>query len=278
MKPETLRLVPLFTGLDDRAALDLCTLLQMRDVPASTVLFRQGDLGDALYLIEAGRVRISLQDADGHDMALAHLRSGEFFGEMALLDGKSRSADAIVTEDSRLAVLSREIFLSYLRNHPDIALALLTSFTERLRRTDELLRHRVARNLNEEEAARLTTADRAADLIAEFGGSWKFIGASIAFTIFWIVLNSLLLFSRAFDPFPYVLLNLVLGMIAGLQAPIIMMSQNRQGQKDRLRADLDYKVNLKNELLLSEVMRRLDAIEDALKNPLFQEADDSARH
>ncbi len=250
----------------------------MRDVPTSTVLFRQGDQGDSLYLIEAGRVRISLQDADGHDMALAHLRSGEFFGEMALLDGKSRSADAIVTEDSRLAVLSRENFLSYLRNHPDIALALLTSFTERLRRTDELLRHRVARNLNEEEAARLTTADRAADLIAEFGGSWKFIGASIAFTIFWIVLNSLLLFSRAFDPFPYVLLNLVLGMIAGLQAPIIMMSQNRQGQKDRLRADLDYKVNLKNELLLSEVMRRLDAIEDALKNPLFQEEDDSARH
>jgi uncharacterized membrane protein len=122
----------------------------------------------------------------------------------------------------------------------------------------------VSRNANEEEAARLTMADRAADLIAEFGGSWKFIGASILFSLFWIFLNTWLLFDRGFDPFPYVLLNLVLGMIAGLQAPIIMMSQNRQGEKDRLRADLDYRVNLKNELLLSEVLQRLTAIETAV--------------
>ena len=118
------------------------------------------------------------------------------------------------------------------------------------------LRHRVSRNANEEEEARLTVADRAADMIAEFGGSWKFIGASIAFSLLWIVFNTWFLF-RPFDEYPYVLLNLVLGMVAGLQAPIIMMSQNRQGQKDRLRADLDYRVNLKNELLLSEVLRRL---------------------
>ena len=122
------------------------------------------------------------------------------------------------------------------------------------------MRHRVSRNANEEEAARLTVADRAADMIAEFGGSWKFIGASIAFSLLWIAINTWFLF-HPFDQYPYVLLNLVLGMMAGLQAPIIMMSQNRQGQKDRLRADLDYRVNLKNELLLSEVLRRLEAIE-----------------
>jgi uncharacterized membrane protein len=103
-------------------------------------------------------------------------------------------------------------------------------------------------------------ADRAADLIAEFGGSWKFIGAAIAFSLLWIAFNSWFFF-HPFDQYPYVLLNLVLGMMAGLQAPIIMMSQNRQGQKDRLRADLDYRVNLKNELLLSEVLRRLEALE-----------------
>src|SRR5207249_3253172 len=145
--------------------------------------------------------------------------------------------------------------------NPDIAMGILTAVTQRLRRTDELLRHRVSRNVNEEEAAHLTLADRAADVIAEFGGSWKFIGASILFSLGWIFLNTWLLFNKGFDPFPYVLLNLVLGMIAGLQAPIIMMSQNRQGQKDRLRADLDYRVNLKNELLLSEVLRRLETIE-----------------
>ena len=137
---------------------------------------------------------------------------------------------------------------------------MLSALTDRLRRTDELLRSRVSRNANEEEKARLTLADRAADLIAEFGGSWKFIGVSIALIIFWIIFNSFILI-RGFDPAPYQMLNLVLAVIAGMQAPIIMMSQNRQGEKDRLRADLDYQVNLKNELSLAEVLRRLDVLE-----------------
>jgi len=122
------------------------------------------------------------------------------------------------------------------------------------------LRSRVSRNVNEEEKARLTLSDRAADLIAEFGGSWKFIGASIALIVFWIIFNSYILV-RGFDPAPYQMLNLALAIIAGMQAPIIMMSQNRQGEKDRLRADLDYQVNLKNELSLAEVLRRLDVLE-----------------
>ena len=261
MKINALRAVPLFRALDDEAANELCELLTMREVPAGTSLFHRGEPGDAMYLIENGRVRISLKDADGHDATLAEMNDGDFFGEMSLLDGHARSADATTSVGCRLAVLSRADFRSFLRKDPDIALGVLTALTHRLRRTDDLLRHRVSRNANEEEAARLTLADRAADLIAEFGGSWKFIGASIAFSLLWIVFNSWLLFTKSFDPFPYVLLNLVLGMVAGLQAPIIMMSQNRQGQKDRLRADLDYRVNLKNELLLSEVLRRLELIE-----------------
>ena len=132
--------------------------------------------------------------------------------------------------------------------------------TDRLRRTDELLRSRVSRNANEEEKARLTLSDRAADLIAEFGGSWKFIGVSMALIVFWIIFNTFILV-RGFDPAPYQMLNLALAIIAGMQAPIIMMSQNRQGEKDRLRADLDYQVNLKNELSLAEVLRRLDVLE-----------------
>src|SRR5438046_5626577 len=138
---------------------------------------------------------------------------------------------------------------------------MLSASFARLRRPDKLLEQRVSRNGNEEQQKRMTLADRAADLIAEFGGSWKFIGASIGFFIFWVLLNSWLLTGKGFDPFPYVLLNLVLGMITGLQAPIIMMSQNRQSEKDRLRADLDYHVNLKNELALTEVLRRLDVLE-----------------
>jgi uncharacterized membrane protein len=260
MKLEALRSVPLFRALDEEAAVELCELLTPHKVTAGTCLFRRGDAGESMYLIERGSIKISVKDADGHDTTLAELGNGEFFGEMSLLDGHARSADATASIDSCLAVLPRAEFRAFLRKNPDIALGILTALTHRLRRTDDLLRHRVSRNANEEEAARLTVADRAADMIAEFGGSWKFIGVSISFTIFWIILNTWFLL-QPFDQYPYVLLNLVLGMIAGLQAPIIMMSQNRQGQKDRLRADLDYRVNLKNELLLSEVLRRLEALE-----------------
>ena len=270
MTLEALRSVPLFASLDDAAATELRSLLSDRTVPQNTRLFKQGDKGDAMYLIESGRVRISIRDDDDQEVTLAELAQGDFFGEMAIIDGRQRSADAKVIEDARFAILSRESFLSFVRNNPDVALEMLSALTERLRRTDDLLRSRVSRNANEEEKARLTLADRAADLIAEFGGSWKFIGVSIALIIFWIIFNSIILV-KGFDPAPYQMLNLVLAVIAGMQAPIIMMSQNRQGLKDRLRADLDYQVNLKNELSLAEVLRRLDVLESERLPKLFEE-------
>ena len=147
-----------------------------------------------------------------------------------------------------------------MKSDPRVTLELLTALTNRLRRTDELLRHRVSRNVNQEEEARLTVADRAADRIAEFGGSWKFIITFVALLLVWMVVNTWLLIAHAFDPPPYLLLSTALNIIAALQAPIIMMSQNRQAYKDRLRANLDYQVNLKNELLLSDIIRRLDEL------------------
>ena len=270
MTLEALRSVPLFASLTDDAAKDLRSLLAEKDVPNNTRLFRQGDKGDAMYLIESGRIRISISDHDKKEVTLAELAQGDFFGEMSIIDGRQRSADAWVIEDSRLAILSRQAFLSFVRANPDVALEMLNALTNRLRRTDELLRSRVSRNVNDEERARLTIADRAADLIAEFGGSWKFIGASIALIILWIIFNTFILF-KGFDPAPYQMLNLVLAVVAGMQAPIIMMSQNRQGEKDRLRADLDYQVNLKNELSLAEVLRRLDVIESERLPKLFEE-------
>jgi uncharacterized membrane protein len=260
MTLEALRSVPLFASLDDDAARELRSLLSDKTVPQNTRLFRQGDKGDAMYLIERGRVRISIRDDEEQEVILAELAQGDFFGEMSIIDGRQRSADAKVIEDAQLAILSREAFLSFVRSNPDVALEMLSALTDRLRRTDELLRSRVSRNVNEEQEARLTVADRAADLIAEFGGSWKFIIVSIVLIIFWIIFNTFILI-RGFDPAPYQMLNLVLAVIAGMQAPIIMMSQNRQGEKDRLRADLDYQVNLKNELSLAEVLRRLDVLE-----------------
>ena len=270
MTLEGLRSVPLFASLDDPAARELRDLLTIREVGSGTRLFSKGDSGDAMYLVEKGRVRISIADTDGHEVTLADLAQGDFFGEMALIDGRSRSADAWVTENARFAILSRKDFIGFVRSNPDVALKMLGALSDRLRRTDELLRSRVSRNVNEEEAARATMADRAADLIAEFGGSWKFIGASIALIIFWIIFNSYILM-RGFDPAPYQMLNLMLAVIAGMQAPIIMMSQNRQGEKDRLRADLDYQVNLKNELSLAEILRRLDVLESERLPKLFEE-------
>jgi CRP/FNR family cyclic AMP-dependent transcriptional regulator len=270
MTLEALRSVPLFGSLDDHAATELRALLTVEDIPSGQQLFHKGDGGDAMYLIESGRIRISITDQDAQEVTLADLAQGDFFGEMALIDGRKRSADARVVQDARLAILSRPAFLAFVRANPDVALEMLSALSERWRRTDELLRSRVSRNVNEEQASRMTVADRAADLIAEFGGSWKFIGASIGLIILWIIFNSYILF-KGFDPAPYQMLNLVLAVIAGMQAPIIMMSQNRQGQKDRLRADLDYRVNLKNELSLAEVLRRLDVLESERLPKLFED-------
>ena len=270
MTLEALRSVPLFASLNDEPLTELRDLLTFRDVSASTQIFHKGDTGDAMYLIERGKVRISITDEDRHEITLAEIAQGDFFGEMSLIDGRQRSADAKVIEDARFAVLGRPDFLAFVRSHPDVALGMLGALTDRLRRTDELLRSRVSRNANEEGRKRATMADRAADMIAEFGGSWKFIAVSMALIVLWIVFNTYMV-ARGFDPKPFQMLNLLLAVIAGMQAPIIMMSQNRQGEKDRLRADLDYRVNLKNELSLAEVLRRLDVLESERLPKLFDE-------
>jgi uncharacterized membrane protein len=267
---EALRSVPLFSRLDDGAAMRLRELIVVREVPAGTLLFKVGDVGDAMFLIEAGRVRIYIHDGDGDDVTLAELAGGDFFGEMAIVDGKPRSAHAAVIEEARLAVLSRTDFLAFVRGNADVALEMVSAISERLRRTDELLRQRVSRNVNEEDEARLTWADHVADSLAAFGGSWKFITYATIFLVVWILFNTWMR-NLNFDPFPYELLGLLLGVVAGVQAPIIMMSQNRQAEKERLRADLDFQINLKNELALAEVLRRLDFLESERLPLLFAE-------
>jgi len=261
MDAATLRSVPLFASLDSKATAQLGEYLTIHDYPKSATIFRYGDPGDAMYLIDVGKVQISITDADGAVVTLAELGAGDFFGDMAMLDGQGRSANATAIDDARLAKLTRDDFLSFMRSDPRVTLELLTALTRRLRRTDELLRHRVSRNVNQEEALRMTFADRAADRIAEFGGSWKFIIFSIALFALWIGANTFLLTRKPFDAYPFILLNLALNMITALQAPIIMMSQNRQAHKDRLRSDLDYQLNLKNELALQEILDRLKTLE-----------------
>jgi CRP/FNR family cyclic AMP-dependent transcriptional regulator len=261
MTIDTLRQVPLFESLDDKTAKELSELLETLDCKAETFLFRTGDAGDAMYLIEHGKVRICVQAIDGREVTLTELGRGDFFGEMVLLTGQPRSADAVVAEDARLALLSREHFLSFMRSNPDVALEMLTALANRLRHTDELLRQSATRNVNVEEAAQFTFADRAADILAEFGGSWKFIIAAVLFFNLWVLINTWLLAKGGFDPYPYLLLSTAINMLAVLQAPIILMSQNRQSHKDRLRSEIDYQINLKNELALNEILQRLKTLE-----------------
>jgi uncharacterized membrane protein len=271
MTLEELRSVPLFAGLDDEAASELRDLLKVHEVAGGTPLFHLGDSGDAMYLIDSGRVRISVHDSFGHAVTLAELAGGDFFGEMAVLDGKARAADATVVEDARLAILARQDFLAFVRRNPEVALKMLSAITNRLRDTDELLRQRVSRNANVEEAARMTMGDRLANRIAEFGGSWRFLAVLMVLLLAWVIVNTYVIPKLEIDPYPYQLLGLVLGVIAGVQAPIIMMSQNRQGDKDRLRADLDFQINLKNEISLAEILRRLDVLESERLPLLFDE-------
>jgi len=271
MTIDNLRQVPLFESLDDGAAKQLCDLLETLDCEKQKVLFRAGEAGDAMYIIERGKVRISVDATDGRELTLTELGRGDFFGEMALFDGQPRSANATASEESRLAVLSRQHFLSFImRGNPNVALEMMTALANRLRHTDELLRHSATRNVNVEEAARLTFADRAADIIAEFGGSWKFILSGVVFLNAWVLLNTWLLMDKGFDPYPYLFLCVVLNMVQAVQAPIIMMSQNRQAHKDRLRSDLDYQLNLKNELALQEILERLKIIERDYLRPRSQ--------
>jgi len=275
MNVETLRQVPLFESLDDGASHELCDLLENLDCKAGTVLFRAGDEGDAMYLIEEGKVRICVRAKDGQEVTLTELHRGDFFGEMVLLDGKPRSADAHVAENARLAVLSREHFLSFVQSNPNVALEMLTALANRLRHTDELLRHSATRNVNVEEAAQLTLGDRAADLIAEFGGSWKFIIAAVLSVNVWVWINMWLAWRGkiTFDPYPFLLLSTAINVLSILQAPIILMSQNRQSHKDRLRAEIDYQVNLKNELALNEILERLKALEHKYREHILDEYD-----
>jgi CRP/FNR family transcriptional regulator, cyclic AMP receptor protein len=205
-----------------------------------------------------------VENTEGDKIVLAENEPGDVFGEISLLDGGPRTATAIAIEDTELLRLDRESLQELVTTHPHAAIDLLTVMGRRLRSTDELLRSHVSRNANEEEEERMTFGQRIADHVAAFGGSWKFIIIFLVGMIAWMTINSLVL-HRAFDPYPFILLNLVLSCLAALQAPVIMMSQNRQSSKDRLKSDLDYQVNMKAELEVAHLHRKMDRVYEIIQ-------------
>ena len=275
MTLDAIRSVPLFASLDDEAAVNLRNLLRVDDVLSNTSLFRAGDKGDAMYLIEQGRVQITITDEDKKQIVLAELAQGDFFGEMAIIDGKQRSADATVTETARLAVLSRENFLNFIHDNPKVALEMLSATFSRLRRTDKMLQQRVSRNVNVVYEKSLNTLDRLAIAITNRVGSFGFFLIILGWTLVWTSYNILAsevpaLHLHAFDPFPaFVAYLLISNVIQILLMPLIMVGQNLQGRHSETRAELDFQVNLKNEISLTEVLRRLDVIESERLPLLF---------
>jgi uncharacterized membrane protein len=263
--PELLAEVPMFHSLPLTELERLAEIMREDVVPDGRVLFDVGDPGASMYIVKSGKIRISIPGDAGEEVPLAHLGPGEFFGELALLDGQPRSARASAVDATDLYVLSRDSFLSFIGSRPDTALAMLSATAKRLRHTDELMRSRASFDVNEELKKTETLSDRISDKIASFGGSWRFIFFYCGLIGLWMALNTvdvlLRLFNgKPFDEPPYQGLNLVLGIIATLQAPFIMMSQNREQARERLKSDADFKVNLKNEVAIEKALERLEEL------------------
>ena len=260
---DSLSRIPLFQRLTPEELEQLAAEVdQVRFEPDETI-FNEQDKGDALYVVETGSVRIWVLDEDVEPVTLKELGPSEFFGELAVLDRGPRSTNATAIGETTLHRLSSDDFQAFLMKHPDVAIDVICEIGARMRQTNMLVSQRATRNINVEMEERATFGQRVADRVASFGGSWTFIIIYVGFLLAWMSLNTFVLVhyghgenGAQYDPYPYILLNLMLSMTAALQAPIIMMSQNRAAEKDRLAAEQDFKVNLKSELMLEELMRK----------------------
>src|SRR6266513_4483458 len=275
---QSLARVPLFKKLEPHELEHLAEEVDQVNYKTGETIFNEHDRGDALYILEEGTVRIWVYDEDVKDVTLAQLKPGDFFGELAVLDRGERSSSATDLTDIHLHRLSSDDFQQFLIEHPDAAIDVICEIAQRMRQTNLLVSKRAARNINVQMDENATIGQRVADRVAEFGGSWTFIIIYVSFLVAWMSFNTFVLVhygsgpeGKQFDAYPYILLNLMLSMTAALQAPIIMMSQNRAATKDRLAAEQDFKVNLKSELMLEELIRKQrlrDAQMDQLNSAL----------
>ena len=260
---QSLARVPLFKRLEPHELEHLAEDVDQVDFKAGDTIFNEHDLGDGLYVVETGSVRIWVMDEDVSAVTLAELKPGDFFGELAVLDRGERSSSATAITDTHLHKLSSDAFQEFLIAHPDASIDVICEIAARMRQTNQLVSKRASRNVNVEMERQYTFGERIADKVASFGGSWTFIFIYGGALLIWIAANTFVLAyyghgetGAQFDPYPYILLNLMLSMTAAMQAPIIMMSQNRSAEKDRLAAEQDFKVNLKSELMLEELVRK----------------------
>ncbi|HEY8087404.1 MAG TPA: DUF1003 domain-containing protein [Polyangiaceae bacterium] len=255
--------IPLFSLLDEQERSALADRLDEATFPAGTTIFATGQPGDALYVVRSGEVELFFTNDTGHRILLETATAGHFFGEISLLDGGPRQASAIVTRDAEVLVVDRGDVEQFLRVRPEAALDLLAATGRRLRETNRILRHTASRDVNEIEEDTRTAVMKTADWISDFSGSLPFLFIHCVIFFVWIILNTGPLGHTrigGWDPFPYGLLTMVVSLEAIILSVFVLLSQNRQASRERVRNDVEYQVNLKAELEVAELHKKLESV------------------
>ncbi len=262
---EILRHVPLFALLDHEEAEVLAGQVEVRNFAPRQRIYKIGDPGARAYVVVSGKVRVTTVDEDNQEVVVDEPRHGEFFGFAAMLEQTPHQTSAMAIEETICIEVTRDDIAALLQSKPMAGMDMLTVLERQFHAAQGLVRRRAARSPNEVIEERTTTGERIADAVAHFGGSWSFISI-FAFTLIVYSTANVWLARRAWDPYPFILLNLFLSMLAAVQAPIIMMSQNRQDAKDRLRSELDYGVNRRAENEIKSLAYKLNLLDDKISD------------
>jgi uncharacterized membrane protein len=261
--PALFEAIPIFSLLDADERAVLAEQVELRRFAPRQRIYRVGEPGEKAYVVLNGQVQVVVIDEDNQEVVIDTPVAGDIFGLSSMLAASPHLTTAVALEDTAAIEIARNDLETLLQRKPMAGLDMLTMVGRHFRAAQDLVRARAARNPNEVIEETLTLGDRLADAVARFGGSWSFIIAFGAVLVAWVAVN-IALVSRAWDPYPFILLNLFLSMLAAVQAPIIMMSQNRQDTKDRLRSELDFAVNRKAETEIIQLAAKLNRIEDRL--------------
>jgi uncharacterized membrane protein len=261
-QPELLKSVPLFSLLDEDEMAVLAQQVEVKNYAPRERVYKVGDAGQA-YVMLSGKVRVTTVDEDHQEVVVDEPSKGQFFGLASMLEQTPHRTTAIALEESSCLEVSREDIATLLQRKPHAGMDLLTTVGRQFHAAQELVRMRANRNPNEIIEQKATFGERIADVVAGFGGSWTFI-ISFAVLIVAYAAANVVLQNKAWDPYPFILLNLFLSLLAAIQAPVIMMSQNRQDTKDRLRGELDFQVNRQAASEIQGLARKLNMLDEKI--------------
>jgi CRP/FNR family transcriptional regulator, cyclic AMP receptor protein len=262
-KAEELRQIPLFALLDDEEIWVLAAQVEIKKFAARQRIYKLGEPGKYAYVMVSGVVRVTTVDRDHQEVLVDEPRDGEFFGFASMLDDTPHQTTALAMEETTCVEVSRDDIVALLQQKPMAGMDMLTVVSRQFHASQELVRLRASRNSNDVIEEEMSFGDRLADSVARFGGSWIFIILFGAVLVVYASAN-IVLKVRAWDPYPFILLNLFLSMLAAIQAPVIMMSQNRQDTKDRVRGELDYEVNLRAESEIQNLSSKLNLLTEKI--------------